>query len=306
MTSYELGNILNFASFYMVAGTGAAISMRCGEFNLGGEGQIYAGGFTAALVLAKMSGMPPVVALPIALLAGCLTSSLLCFLSAVLRKYRGASFLLTSFIISSAVIPLINGLIAGPFRGNTGNLLATPFIDKAFRFARLLPPSSLNVSFFAALIICLLGAGFLFRTEMGQKLCIFGVSREFALYSGFSEKAITFTSALTSGALHGLCGSFIVMGTYYTCHSGFYTGIGWTGLSAAMLGGSNPLFVIISSLFLGWVTAFTNSFSLHHNVGFDLGAIIQAIIMFCVAIPFLRPRLKLHFKKGKGATNADN
>ena len=116
MTAYEIGNILNFASFYMVAGTGAAISIKAGEFNLGGEGQIYAGGFAAALVLAKMAGAQAVVAVPLALVAGALVSAILCFLSALLRKYRGASFLLTSFIISSAVIPLINGLIAGPFR----------------------------------------------------------------------------------------------------------------------------------------------------------------------------------------------
>ena len=47
MTAYNLGNWLNIASFYMVAGCGAAISMKSGEFNLGGEGQIYAGGFAA-------------------------------------------------------------------------------------------------------------------------------------------------------------------------------------------------------------------------------------------------------------------
>ena len=290
MTAYDFGNILNFASFYMVAGTGAAISMKAGEFNLGGEGQIYAGGFTAAVVLAKMAVCPAGVAVPLALLAGGVVSALLCFISALLRKYRDASFLLTSFIISSAVIPLINGLIAGPFRGNTGNLLATPFIQKSFRFARILPPSSLNASFFAGIIICILGSFFLFKTQKGQKICIYGISREFALYSGFSEKAVTFTCALAGGALHGLCGAFIVLGTYYTCHSGFYAGIGWTGLSAAMLAGANPVLVIPSSLFLGAVTAFVNSFSLHHNTGYDLGAIIQAVIMFLVAIPVIRGR----------------
>ena len=290
MTVYEFGNILNFASFYMVAGSGAAISMKAGEFNLGGEGQIYAGGFTAALLLAKMSGLPAGLAVPFSLFTAALISATLSFLSALLRKYRGADFLLTSFIISSAVIPLINGLIAGPFRGNTGNLLATPFINKSFRLARILPPSSLNISFFAGIVICILGWLFLFRTKLGQKTCIYGISREFALYSGISEKTVTFTSALTGGALHGLCGAFIVLGTYYTCHSGFYAGIGWTGLTAAMLAGANPLFVIPSSIFLGALTTFINSFTLHHNVGYDLGAIIQALIMFLVAIPFLKIR----------------
>lgn len=299
MTLYDFGNWLNIASFYMIGGTGAAISMKCGEFNLGGEGQIYAGGFTAAIFLAKLHGLVATagaaslelsLAVPLAVIlavAGGMTiSALLCFFSALLRKYRGASFLLTSFIVSSAVIPLINGLIAGPFRGNTGNLLATPFIDKAFRFKKILPPSSLNISFFIGILICVAGGFFLFKTRLGKKICIFGISREFALYSGFSEKSITFTSALTGGALHGLCGSFIVLGTYYTCHSGFYLGHGWTCLSAAMLAGSNPFLVIFSSLFLGAVTAFTNSFALHHNVGYDLSTIIQAVIMIAVSIPF--------------------
>ena len=303
MTAYNLGNWLNIASFYMVAGCGATISMKSGEFNLGGEGQIYAGGFAAAIVLAKMAGSPAGLAVPLAILAACLTSAILCFLSALLRKFRNANFLLTSFIISSAVIPLINGLISGPFRGNTGNLLATPFIDKAYRFTKILAPSPLNLSFFAALIICLLSALFLFRSDLGKKTCIYGISREFALYSGFSENRITFSSAILSGGLHGLCGSFIVLGTYYTCHQGFYLGIGWAGLSAAMLSSSNPLFMIFSSLFLAAVTVGINSFTLHHNVGYDLGAIIQALIMFAVSIPFAKIYLSRIRKGGSHASS---
>jgi len=287
MTTYDIGNWLNTASFFMIAGTGASISMKCGEFNLGGEGQIYAGGFVCAVILAKAANLGVGIALPLALLAAILTSSVLCFFSALLHKYRNASFLLTSFIISSAIIPLINGLIAGPCRGSTGNLLATPFISQKFRFLRILKPSSLNVSFFIAVLICLAGAFILFKTNFGRKLCIYGISNEFAKYSGFSEKTIIFSSSLISGGLHGLCGAFIICGTYYTCHSGFYTGLGWSGLSASMIAGSNPLFVIVSSLFLAAVSSFTSIFSLHHNVGFDLGAIIQACIMFVVSIPFI-------------------
>ena len=79
MTAYNLGNWLNIASFYMVAGCGAAISMKSGEFNLGGEGQIYAGGFGAAIVLAKMAGSPAGLAVPLAILAACLTPAILCY-----------------------------------------------------------------------------------------------------------------------------------------------------------------------------------------------------------------------------------
>lgn len=83
-----------------------------------------------------------------------------------------------------------------------------------------------------------------------------------------------------------------MLGTYYTCHSGFYAGLGWSGLSAAMLGGANPVFVIPSSLFLAAVSTFTSNFAIHHNVGFDLAALIQSIIMFIVSIPFLLPEIR--------------
>ena len=288
MTSYDFGNWLNIASFYMIAGSGSAISMKSGRFNLGGEGQIYAGGFCSAITLAAMKDFSPFFAVTSAIVIGTAFTALLTLFSALLEKYKNASFLLTSFIISSAVIPLINGLIAGPFRGNTGNLLATPFINRDFRFTRILKPSSLNVTFFIAIAVCLAAWIFLYKSQTGKKICIYGISREFALYSGFSEKTITFTSAALSGVLHGLCGSFIVLGTYYTCHQGFYYGIGWASLSAAMLAMANPLLLLPSSLFLAAINAYTTSFALHHNTGYDLAAIIQAIIMFMISIPFLK------------------
>lgn len=286
MNLYYFGYMLNMASVYAIAGTGAAISMRSGEFNLGGEGQIYAGGFICALILAKLTYFPPFIAVSLALIAGTLTSALLCFISALLKKYKGASFLLTSFIISSAIIPLITGLIAGPCRGDTGNLLATPFIQKSFRFAQIMKPSNLNPTFFVGFLICAAGAYLLFKTSFGRQVCIYGLSNQFANYSGFSEKKIIFTTSLISGGLHGLAGGFLICGTFFTCHSGFYAGLGWSSLSASMLGLSNPLLIIPSSTFLGFVSMLTTRISLRHNVGFDLGSLIQSFIMFLISIPF--------------------
>ena len=51
MNMYYFGSALNTASLYMVAGCGAAISFKSGELNLGGEGQVYLGGFLTAVLL---------------------------------------------------------------------------------------------------------------------------------------------------------------------------------------------------------------------------------------------------------------
>ena len=51
MTPFFIGTVLNLASLYMIAGVGCGILKRCGEYNLGGEGQIYFSGFICAILL---------------------------------------------------------------------------------------------------------------------------------------------------------------------------------------------------------------------------------------------------------------
>lgn len=291
MNNYYVGLILNTSSFYMIGGSGALISLILGKYNLGGEGQIYVGGFVTAIFLSKISFLPSYIAIPISLALSFLISSLLCIIPFLLNRYKNIDFLLTSFICSSAVIPILDGLIGGPFRGNTGNLLATQTIPKQFQFSHFLKPSSLNVSFVLAILICLLTAFFIKRTKTGRQMQIFGISKEFAIYSGFSETKISFISAILSGGLHGLCGALIVIGTSYTCHSGFHSGIGWNSLSVAILSKNNPYFIIFSSLFLGTIFSSAKQISLNANLGFDLESLLQSIVIFLISISYVIPKL---------------
>ena len=155
MNLYYLGSALNLSALYMIAGSGAALSIKSGELNLGGEGQIYLGGFISALVLGffstsshtKVASTPVLLAHIISLALAFAIPALVTLFSALLKKVRGADFLFTSFIASAAIIPFIDGLIAGPARSKTENLLATAFIAPQFRLSQLLPPSPLNASF---------------------------------------------------------------------------------------------------------------------------------------------------------------
>src|SRR5574344_1665510 len=64
MNNYYVGLILNTSSFYMIGGCGALISLILGKYNLGGEGQIYVGGFVTAIFLSKISFLPSYIAIP--------------------------------------------------------------------------------------------------------------------------------------------------------------------------------------------------------------------------------------------------
>ncbi len=296
MNVYYIGSALNLSALYMIAGSGAIVSIKSGDFNLGGEGQIYLGGFISAIMLAKLGTLwtlessrgaagilLPVFAVLISLAAAFICSALMASLSAILKILRNADFLFTSFIASAAMIPFIDGLISGPARSQTENLLATPFIAEKVRFASILPPSPLNASFITAIVFCLFSWLIINRSAWGRKVTILGISPVFSQFAGFECKKLSLTSALLSGGMHGICGAAAIIGTYFTCHQGFYSGLGWNAFSAALIAGTNPLLLIPSSLFMGFITTYSNKFALYNNFGFDISSLIQAVILFLIS-----------------------
>lgn len=286
MNVYYLGSALNLSSLYMLAGSGALISIKSGDFNLGGEGQIYLGGFISAIILANCN-LPAFFAVLLAVAAAFICSAILAGLSAVFKIFRNADFLFTSFIASAAIIPFLDGLISGSARSKTDNLLATPFIPEATRLSSILEPSPLNASFIIALALCA-GLWFLInRSAWGRQICTLGISPEFSRFAGFACRKLSLSSALLSGGLHGLTGAAAILGTYFTCHQGFYSGMGWNAFSAALIAGANPLALIPSSFLMGFMTTYANRYALFHNFGFDISSLIQAVILFLIAFPIV-------------------
>ena len=290
MNIYYLGSALNLASLYIVAGLGASISIKSGEFNLGGEGQIYLGGFITAVMLNLLKNIPAPFAILIALALAFSLSGLMSLICIIVKKYKNADYLFTTFILSTAVIPFIDGMISGPFRADTNNLLATPFIAEKFKFPSILPPSTLNISLFLTIFLACGFGWLIYKTAYGRQLTIYGISPRFSKYSSFNLTKLSFSSAFISGGMHGICGFLAITGTYYTCHLGFFQGMGWNGLSAALIAKANPLLVIPSSFFMAFITTYANKFALYNNLGFDISSIIQAVILLLISFPLFTRR----------------
>ena len=283
---YYFGLMLSVSALYMLAGSGAAVSLKTGRINLAGEGLIYLGGFLCAVLLDLFNKikLPFFAAVPFAFIAAAACGAALMLFCEFLYKFKNADFLLTTFITSSAIIPLIDGLIAGPFRTKSGNLLATPYIAQEYRFASILKPSPLNCTIFAAVLLCILLDLFFKKTRFGKHTQIYGISPKFSMYSGFACNKITFTAAGASGALHSIAGAAAVCGTYFTCHTSFYSGMGWNALSVAMIARTKPSLIIPVSILISAVMIYSGRYALYSNLDFDVNALIQAVILFLIAI----------------------
>lgn len=286
MNLYFFGNMINYASLVMIAACANCFSLKNSQMNLGGEAQIYAGGFVASIACTFFwnKGFSPVsILLAAAFFAG-FAGFISAFLSGLFKYFKNVPELLTSFLFSAGTIPLIDGLIAGKFRIKEGNLLATEFLAENLRLKKLLPPSCFNVTFFWGIFFCLAAAFLIFRTNFGRRLEIYGKAREFSISSGFSRFFWETVPFSISGFFHGLTGFFATAGTYYTCHSGFYAGMGWNALSICLIAKSNPIIVIPVSLAYSLLYSLGTQSSLAGTTGFDLPSLIQGAALISIAV----------------------
>jgi simple sugar transport system permease protein len=293
-----LGNTLDSAALLLTASLGAAFAFKGGCFNLGGEGQIYLGGCAAAAVLLAPS--VPGLSGPVLLtLAGCAAFAAGAFmggLSGLLRRNTGANELISSFLLSAALIPAGDFLIAGPLRNRQGNLLASAAFSHDRLLPKLLPPSALSVSCLIALFLVALAHLFIHHTAAGYRFRIAGSSPELALFGGIAPEKRFVPAMTVSGALAGLCGFFAAAGTYGMAYTGFSGGIGWTAIAAALIAGNEMLALVPASLFLAVLKSGSDAALLQAGFGFETAAFIQAAVLLLAALP-LGKRILLGRKK---------
>jgi simple sugar transport system permease protein len=252
----------------------------------GGGGTAANGGLAASGVTATGGGIPFVL-FALAALAALSTGGLIGALSGLLRKRFGANEMITSFLISAALSPVADYLIAGPLRNPAGNLMATARFGSTLK--RILPPSNLSVSFIFALILVGMGHIFLYRTVWGYRYKVSGSAPDFSRYGGIDPDRRLIPAMGVSGALSGLTGFFAVAGTYGLCHLGFSGGLGWNAIAVALIARNRPLALIPAALVLGYLKAGSDSALLSRGLSFETTAFIQAVALILATIHFSAP-----------------
>ena len=279
---YYVGNLLSSMGNLLIAGLGIVVAFRAGLYNLGGEGQIYVSALVGTVVGLAVSGVPGPVGIIVVIVAAAATGAIIAGVSGALRHYFRTPELITSFLLSAALIPVADYLITGPFNDPDRNLLATRSLPESYWLPRLLIPSELSLALPIALLLAVVVYLVLFRTVAGYELRLFGLNNEFSRYSGINTGAHTVGGLAVSGALHGLTGGLMVLGTYHATISGFTGGLGWNAIAVALIARLHPLLAVASALVFSYLEAGAKASILHTEFTFELGTMIQAIIFFFV------------------------
>jgi len=287
-SSFSLGNYLNRAGLYMLAGLAMVLSFQGGMFNLGGEGQVYSGALAttmAVLMLPQAGGVPGIL---LGMMVGTLCGAFLSGISGFFRMKWNTDELISSFLLSSSVVYTIDYLVSGPLRDTERFLLSTPEISPQYHLPLLLKPSHLNLGFLLVILIIAFIHRFLYHSATGYELRLNGLNREFARYGGIPVTRYFIIPMALSGGLYGLCGSFYVLGTGYATVQGATFGMGWNGIAIALIGRTQPWLVIPAAMIFTFLEYGAESAIMKADFSLEFGIILQAIVLFLVTARFKR------------------
>lgn len=297
-----IGRTLEKATPLIFGGLAVSLAFKCGLFNIGAQGQLLLGAVFAAFIGFSLQGLPAVVHVPLALLAGAIMGAVWAAIAGALKAFTGAHEVITTIMLNFVAFNLTDWLANGPWRDRSpGNIVArTPLVAPEARLPDVAGvPMGIILAVLAAVVVWWL----IWRTTIGFELRTVGQNASAAKYAGISVRRMTVLAMVISGLLAGLGGAVETLGVVGRFQPGFNVGLGFQAITIALLARTNPIAVIPASLLIGVMQAGASRMQFSSGVASEIIDVIQAIILFFVAADsIIRWVLRLRAEEGERVT----
>ena len=299
-----LSDTIVSATPLVFTGLAAAVAFRMNLFNIGGEGQLYAGAITGAAVGLLLAGTPSPLVIAAMILAGAAGGAVLASIPGILRAFFSTNEIITSLMLNYVVGLVLEYLI---FDSHSYLRDTTGFEAKVFPQGKTLPDEAtwsswtihgllLPLGFLLAIGVAALVWALYARTRFGFEVRVIGDSARAGRYAGMRTRRKILAVMCLSGAIAGIGGA---SQTGDFRHQLDPRGLrqanyGYTGIVVAALARYNPFAVVVVAVLLGGLT----------NAGFTLqGAdfpaglvgVMQGLILFCALGGELFVRYRVRF-----------
>ena len=299
----------------ILTGIAVAYAFRAGLFNIGGQGQYFAGLYIGVWVGSSLTGLPGFLHIVLALVLGTLAGGVWGGIAGFLKAKTGANEVISTIMLN--YIALWVGVwafgLGGPLHSDAAADKAVPISNPVDSDARL-PVwagdpelQGLHVGIFIA--IAALGVFWILlnRSVQGYEARAVGFNPDAAEYGGIHAGRTYTKVMLTCGAFAGLAGAIDILGWQFAVatndiQNAGVVGAGFIGIAVALLGRNTAIGVLVSALLFGGLINGTSVRNLDPSVfppelATNLTLIIQGLIVLLVSAPVivtslyrLRPR----------------
>jgi general nucleoside transport system permease protein len=276
---FSLLEVLVKSTPLILTGIAVAVAFTSGYFNIGAEGQLYAGAIAAAWVGSTLTNLPAIVVIPLMLVLGFLAGVLWALIPALLKIKLKVDEVVTTLLMNSIMVYVVSWLLNGVWRSPETGAQQSPEFFAAARFVKLAARSRLHLGFIIALVVVAIVYILVKKTPLGLKMRAIGASKVGAQFAGINVNRTMLTAALVSGGIAGLAGVGEIAGIHYHLINELSNGYGYTGIIAATLGGLNPIGVLVAALFIGLIGTGSLNVSMALHVPVYLGDIVQSTLL---------------------------
>ena len=291
---------LTRATPLILTGLAAAVAFRARLFNIGAEGQLYAGALAAVAVGGMHGGsgfvLTPWLLFPLMMIAAALAGALLLLGPALLKSRLGVDEVVTTLLLNFIVLLAVSAALDGPMKDPTAmGWPQSVVLQDALQLDKLIERSRVHSGLLIALTAAL-GVWALLRfTTLGFEIRAVGANARAAAFAGMPVGRVTVLVALLSGALAGLAGAVEVAGRAGYVTLDMSPGYGYSGIVIAMLAGLHPLGVVGAAVFVAGILVGADSMSRAVVVPTYIADVIVAVALIAVLVAGLFTQYRLRF-----------
>jgi simple sugar transport system permease protein len=288
-----LQSTLSKAGILIMAGLAITVGLRAGLFNIGAQGQVLSGALAFSYVGYRIHGLPIWIHIPLALIVGAIFGALVGGFAGYLKASRGVHEVISTIMLNSIAAAIVDYLTQNQFKlknqpnTRTADILGSAKLPHIFGY-----PTGFLIAVLLAIFI-----NWLFkRTTTGFEFESVGRNRAAAWYAGISVKRTIILGMVFSGAIAGFTGGIFTSETTGYFVPAFYSGIGFDGITVALLGRANPLAIIPGAIFIGGMRSAQSAIQFEAGVAPDIINLLLALVLFFATAPFLAKLIKSESK----------
>ena len=169
---FSVGGLLNTLGYttpIIITGMATALSIRANMYNMGIEGQVFLGAFTAALAGYMIKGVPTALHVTLCLLIGAAFGAVYALIPGLLKAKLRVNEVVTTVMLNS-IATQVTGFLTQSYLGTGDAYAHTEFIEQTARLAKLNSKYRCTTAIFIALAIWLILYFILKKTKFGYEI----------------------------------------------------------------------------------------------------------------------------------------
>jgi ABC-type uncharacterized transport system, permease component len=296
----SIGEIFVTAAPLIFTALGFAIANTAGFFNIGLSGQALCGWVASVWVALSMPDAPKIVVLTVAILAGVLSGAVAAAIPGILRAFFGTSEVIVTIMMNYILLHVSTHLVTYTMSDDikSSKVITTMVGEngslRTHFLTNITDGSRLNLGIIFALIFLVVMWFVMKKTTLGYQIRAVGLNSFASEYAGMNSKQVIVTSMIISGALAGMGGVILGLGTFGNfAAQGASISIGFDGMAVSLLGGGSSIGILLSALLFS-ILKLGGAGMQFAGIPSELVDIDIAIIIFFVAISFV-----IHFVLAK-------